>query len=248
MRGVHENKPDHPDNHGYIVSHVGLSNDDHWEDFRELDFDDQRLIHEWIAEEANDDDGGIGEGRPRRFDQDMLVDDEIIGEFISRSFLDPEDDRVLDEFLNREIGGGIKLADLMSRDELQDRLRERQKAEPEQFAAAPVQPQRRCVQARKRLNERARSVAARVLQDLGLSPMGRELGRAIKTVRGRDNRSATFELMNRRVNEHLGIDRAQRGKISAEQAEDALAALDTIGDEVVREVRSHRVRKHAESS
>ena len=118
MRGVHENKPDHPDNHGYIVSHVGLSNDDHWEDFRELDFDDQRLIHEWIAEEANDDDGGIGEGRPRRFDQDMLVDDEIIGEFISRSFLDPEDDRVLDEFLNREIGGGIKLADLMSRDEL----------------------------------------------------------------------------------------------------------------------------------
>ena len=248
MRVVHENKPDHPDNHGYIVSHVGLSNDDHWEDFRELDFDDQRLIHEWIAEEANEDDGGIGEGRPRRFDQDMLVDDEIIGEFISRSFLDPEDDRVLDEFLNREIGGGIKLADLMSRDELRDRLRERQKAEPEQFAAAPVQPQRRRVQARKRLNERARSVSARVLQDLGLSPMGRELGRAIKTVRGRDNRSATFELMNRRVNEHLGIDRAQRGKISAEQAEDALAALDTIGDEVVREVRSHRVRKHAESS
>ena len=94
------------------------------------------------------------------------------------------------------------------------------------------------MQARKRLNERARAVTARVLQDLGLSPMGRELGRAIKTVRGRDNRSATFELMNRRVNEHLGIDRAQRGKISAEQAEDALAALDTIGDEVVREVRS----------
>ena len=30
MRVVHENKPDHPDNHGYIVSHVGLSNDDHW--------------------------------------------------------------------------------------------------------------------------------------------------------------------------------------------------------------------------
>ena len=248
MRVVHENKPDHLDNHAYIVSHVGLSNDDHWEDFRELDFDDQRMIHEWIAGEANDDDSGNGEGRPRRFDQGMLVDDEIIGEFINKSFLDPEDDRVLDEFLNREIGGGIKLADLMSRDELRDRLRERQKAEPEQFVASPVQPQRRRVQARKRLNERARSVAARVLQDLGLSPMGREVGRAIKTVRGRDNRSATIELMNRRVNEHLGIDRAQRGKISAEQAEDALVALDTLGDEVVREVRSHTEQKHAESS
>lgn len=246
MRVVHENKPDHPDNHAYIVSHVGLSNDEHWEDFRELDFDDQRMIREWIAEEANDDD--IGKGRPRRFDQGMLVDNEIIGEFISKSFLDPEDDRVLDEFLNREIGGGIKLGDLMSREELRARLRERQKVEPEQFVAAPIQPQRRRVQARKRLNERTRSVAARVLQDLGLSPMGREVGRAIKTVRGRDNLSATIELMNRRVNEHLDIDRAQRGKISAEQAEDALAALDTLGDEVVREVRSHREQKYAEGS
>lgn len=248
MRVVHENKPDHPDNHAYIVSHIGLSNDEHWEDFRELDFDDQRMIREWLQEEANDDDNGIGRGGPRRFDQGMFVDDEIIGEFISKSFLDPEDDRVLDEFLNREIGGGIRLADLMSRDELRDRLRERQKAEPEQFVAVPVQPQRRRVQARKRLNERARSVAARVLQNMGLSPMGREVGRAIKTVRGRDNRSATIEFINRRVNEHLGIDRAQRRKISAEQAEDALAVLDNLGDEMVREVRSHTERKHAENS
>lgn len=47
-----------------------------------------------------------------------------------------------------------------------------------------------------------------------------------------------MELMNRRVNKHLGIDRAQRGEISAEEAEDALAKLDTFGDEVVQEVRS----------
>ena len=248
MRVVHENKPDHPDNHAYVVSHVGLNNDDHWEDFRELDFDDQRMIHEWIAQEANDDASGIGDGRPRRFDQGMLVDDEIIGEFISKSFLDPEDDRVLDEFLNREIGGGITLADLMSRDELRDRLRKRQKAAPEQFVAAPVQPQRRRVQARKRLSERSRSVSARVLQDLGLTPMGREVGQAIKTVRGRDNRSAMIELMNRHVNEHLGIDRAQRGKITAQQAEDALEALDALGDEVVREVESPTERNRAESS
>ncbi len=85
-------------------------------DFRELDFDYQRMICEWIEKEAND--GGIGEGQPRRFDQGMLVDDEIIGGLISKSFLDPEDDRVLDELLAREIGGGIKVADLMPRDEL----------------------------------------------------------------------------------------------------------------------------------
>ena len=249
MRVIHDKKPDHPDNHAYIVSHVGLSNDGHWEDFRELDLDDQRMIHEWITEEANDEDAAEGRGRPRRFDQGMLVDNEIIGEFISsQSFLDPEDNRVLEEFLKRDIGGGLKLGDIISCDELRARLRQRQNSEPEQFAAAPVQPQRRRVQTRKRLSERALSVAARVLQDLRLSPGGREVGRAITTVRGRDNLSAMIELMNRRVNEHLGIERAQRGKISVDQAEDALAALDSLGDEVVEEIRTHWVRNHAKSS
>ena len=245
MRVVHENKPEHPDNHAYVVSHVGLSNDEHWEDFRELDFDDQRMIREWIAEEAKDEDGAGG-GQPRRFDQGMLVDDEIVGEFIAKSFLDPEDDRVLDEFLAREIGGGIKLADLMSRDELRERLRAREATVAEEFVAAPVQPQRRRVQARKRLNERARSVSARVLRDLGLSPVGREVGRVIETVRGRDNRSAVIELMHRRVNEYLGIKAKQRGKISAVQAEDALAALDELGDKVVGDFEDAREDNSAE--
>ena len=248
MRVIHNKNPEHPDNHAYIVSHIGLSNDEHWEDFRELDLDDQRMIHQWIAEEANDEEEAEGKGRPRRFDHDMLVDNETIGEFIRQSFLDPEDSRVLEEFLKRDIGGGLKLGDIISHDELRDRLRRRQNPEPEQFVAAPVQPQRRRVQARKRLYERARSVAARVLQDLELSPVGREVGHVITTVRGRDNRSAMIELMNRRVNEYLHIERAQRGKISADQAEDALAVLDDLGDKVVGEIRAHLGKNHAQGS
>ena len=45
----------------------------------------------------------------------MLVDNEIIGSFINRSFLDPEDDRVLDEMLNHDIGGGLRLRDLVNK-------------------------------------------------------------------------------------------------------------------------------------
>ena len=66
-------------------------------DFRELDFDDQRMIREWINAEQGD--GEVeGEPRPRRFDDMLLVDNEIIGDFIGKSFLDPKDNRVLDEF------------------------------------------------------------------------------------------------------------------------------------------------------
>jgi len=32
MRVIHQDDPDHPDNHGYVVSHIGLNNDANWRD------------------------------------------------------------------------------------------------------------------------------------------------------------------------------------------------------------------------
>jgi DNA repair protein RadD len=237
VRVVHENRPGHPDNHAFLISHVGLNNDELWEDFYELDFDDQRMVREWVTKGEHDEER-VGQGQPRRFDQRMIVDNEIIGEFIRHSFLDPDDDRVLDEMLDREIpgGAGLRVRDLRSKEELREILRQRQAEESREFVEAPVQPQRRRVESRKRLRERSGSVAARVLQDLGLSPAGREVGRAVKTVSGRANLQAAIELMNRRVNDHLAIERASRGEISADQAEEALAALDMIGDRVRDEI------------
>jgi superfamily II DNA or RNA helicase len=241
MRVVHESKPEHPDNHAFIVSHVGLSNDEHWDDFRELDFDDQRMIREWINGEKTDP-GDEGEPTPRRFDDTLLVDNEIIGDFISKSFLDPDDDRVLDEFLNREVFGGIQLRKLMSREELKKRLLAlgHDASSDEAPVKAVVQPQRRRVEARKRLNERAKSVSNRILKELALSGVGREIGRAIKSVRGQPNLPAMIELMNRRINEHVGISPGQRASISADQAEDVLAALDMLGDLVRDEINANR--------
>jgi DNA repair protein RadD len=230
MRVIHEDSPGHDDNHAYIVSHVGLNNDAHWDDFKELDFDDQRMIREWVNAESEDA-GTEGTGRPRRFDQGMMVDNEIIGEFISKSFLDPDDDRVLKELLDRDIGGGVRVRDVVTPETLRAKLREVQQDKSGAFVPV-VQPQARRVQARKRLAERTGSVAARVLQDLDLSPVGREVGRAVKTVSGRANQAATTELMHRRVNDFLGIDKKKRATISGDQAEKALASLDAIGDQV----------------
>lgn len=238
MRVIHEDKPGHDDNYAYVVSHVGLNNDAHWDDFKELDFDDQRLIHEWIEGEADDSGDGSGGGRPRRFDQGMLVDNEIIGEFISQSFLDPDDDRVLRELLDRDIGGGIHVRDLIDKEALRATLKQKQMDGADGAPLTmPVQPQAKRVQARKRLAERSSSVAARVLQDLGLSAVGREVSRAVKEVAGRPNRAASIELVHKYVNDHLGIDKKQRDTISLEQAQRALAALDSIGDDVVAAIK-----------
>jgi DNA repair protein RadD len=230
MRVVQEAKPDHADNNAFIVSHVGLNTDAHWDDFRELDFDDQEMIKRWLT--ADDEDEKEGNGEPRRFDAGMLVDNEIIGSFINRSFLDPDDDRVLDEMLNHEIGGGLRLSDLIGKDVLRERLRAKQQDHAADIQSLPVQPQNRRVQARKRLPQRTNSVVARVLKDLGLSPVGREVGKAVKSVAGRDNRAAVTSMMNAAINDHLGIKAGQRKEPNADQHEDALAALDTIGDQV----------------
>jgi DNA repair protein RadD len=239
MRVVHESKPDHPDNHAFIVSHVGLNNDEHWDDFRELDFDDQRMIREWINAERTDPNED-GEPVPRRFDDTLLVDNEIIGDFIGKSFLDPNDDRVLEEFLSK-IVGGIPLRKLITRDELRKRLNELARSPSNDTPVkAIVQPQRRRVEARKRLNERAKAVSNRILKELSLSGLGREVGRAIKSVRGQPNLPALIELMNRRINGHLGITPGKRDSISADQAEDALAALDMLGDQIRDEISENR--------
>ena len=57
----------------------------------------------------------------------QLVDNEIIGSFIDQQFLDPEDDRVLDELLSRPVAGGLTLGDLVPRDVLRDQLRHRRR-------------------------------------------------------------------------------------------------------------------------
>jgi len=230
MRVVQEAKPDHPDNNAFIVSHVGLNTDVHWDDFREVDLDDQAMIKKWLT--ADDQDEGEGKKEPRRFDVGMLVDNEIIGSFINRSFLDPEDDRVLDEMLNHEIGAGLRLRDLIDKESLRAKLRTKQEDQAAEIESLPVQPQNRRVQARKRLPQRTNSVVARILKDLGLSPAGREVGKAIKSVAGRDNRAAVTAMMHSAVNDHLGIKSGQRKNPNADQNEDALAALDAIGDQV----------------
>jgi excisionase family DNA binding protein len=239
MRVVHETKPDHPDNNAFVVSHVGLNIDAHWDDFRELDFDDQMMVKKWL--EAGDENGD-GNGEPRRFDVGMLVDNEIIGSFINKSFLDPEDDRVLDEMLNHDIGGGLWLRDLVSKEQLRETLRRKQHemSTVTSVGDVPVQPQARRVQARRRLSQRSGSVVARILKDLKLSPNGREVGKRQNSVAGRDNRAAVTSLLNKAINEHLGIASGSRKDPDADDNEDVLAALDMLGDRIRDSLRGKR--------
>ncbi len=231
MRVVIQDEPDHPDNQGFVVSHIGLNNDARWDEFRELDLDDQSLIHDWLTAEARDDESERGTAEPRRFDIGVLIDHELVSHFVDKPFLDPEDDRILDELLARPLGAGLKLGDVVDRETLRERLRERIAAMTEQPALIPVTPQRRRQGARKRLSERTGSVVARVLTDLGLSRAGRDLAKVVGGLPAANLQIVT-RLLNREINAGLGIPTAARKTLSAEEAEMALTRLDAFGDAV----------------
>ena len=61
MRVIIQDAPDHPDNRGYVTRHVGLNNEERWEEFRELDLEDQALLQEWLRGQGGN--GGDGEGK-----------------------------------------------------------------------------------------------------------------------------------------------------------------------------------------
>lgn len=231
MRVVVQNEPDHPDNVGYVVSHVGLNNEERWDEFRELDLEDQRLIHDWLAIDPSEDEPEDENGEPRRFDAITLVDSELVSHFVDRAFLDPDDDRVLDELLAKQIAPGVALKDLVDKEKLREQLREQLAAHQEQPAPIPVTPQRRRQTARSRLNERTGSVVARVLKDLGLSRAGRDLAKTFGGPPAPNVQRVTI-LLNQEINKFVGVTSKSRKKLSADQTEKALHSLDDIGDQV----------------
>lgn len=184
------------DNEGFIVSHVGLNNDARWNDFSEIELADQQMFHELITsmntESEFDGQGNGTDGGVRRFDTGMMVVDEIVSHFITHSFLDPNDERVLETILNQPTAGTpLKVRDIIDRTKLKSDILRKQEAvrqqEPEEFV---VQPKSERVTLQKRLFERTKSVANRVLQELGLPRAGRDIGRAFQDARGRGNADA----------------------------------------------------------
>ncbi len=87
----------------------------------------------------------------------MLVSGEILSHFVRQSFLDPDDDRILDKILDAVMPGvGIPFREFMTRDQARAMLKAAQaKMLLGSPAPIPVSPQKRRQAARKRLSRPA---------------------------------------------------------------------------------------------
>ncbi|HJP93589.1 MAG TPA: DEAD/DEAH box helicase family protein [Pyrinomonadaceae bacterium] len=244
MRVMFQDDPINPANHGYVVSHVGLNNDSNWRDFREFDLEDQQVFRDWLEAKPSETEGDETKsgGNPRRFDEDMLVHGELLSDFVKQSFLDPDDDRIVDRILDAVIPGvGVPFRDFMTRDQTKAMLK---KAQEKMLAVSPqpipISPQQRRRGARKRLADRPKSVAARVLKDLKLAPGGFDVSKLISDAKGSPNLIAVTRLVHKAIDKNLGIGKNERNKPSAPEAETTVEDLDRIGDEVRDRIKQAR--------
>jgi hypothetical protein len=221
------------------VSHVGLNVDRHWDDFRQIDSEDQALVHGWLEAGSAEPPEPGEEGRRRRLTPDMVVHEEVIERFIHQPYLDPNDDTVIDNALTvlREQGLDPEALGL-SRDELRRRiLSARAQAQEMEPATIPVQPQRHRQAMRARLRETTQSLANRVLEAIGQRPGGQAVVHRTSTGAA-NNLAAVIVLLNREINARLGIDSGQRGELTLQQIESAMEVLDDVADEVQSELQA----------
>jgi superfamily II DNA or RNA helicase len=241
MRVIQQNAPGHLDNRGYIISHVGLNIDKHWDDFKLFDKNDQSVVKKWLQS------GNIkipiydevADKKRRKLSPDMVVLEEIIDKFITQDFIDPSDEAAIDNLVAIIQKSGFTLESLgLTREDLKQRMiRERKKIElePETISTSP---QKRRMQGRKRLNEQERSLANRILQALKLAPNTPQLVRIFPQLSAANNFGVAVQLVAQKVDELLNTTAGQREKLSLKQIDQARADLDRIGDEVQDLIKS----------
>lgn len=235
MRTNVNQTPGHPDNRGVIVSHVGLNIDRHWDDFKTIDAEDQTLVHSWLVSEPRTP-PAPPDGARRPLLPGMIVTDELtLDTFLGDTFLEVSEESMPDRVLETLRAQGIDPeAAGLNREILKVLIQTRQPTEPAGPKAQPVQPQARRKAQKARLNESARTVAMRICQATGMSPVGRKI--SIKLGASNDL-TAVIQMMHAEVNRFLGIPPKTRRDLSIEQIESAINNLETIADTVEADVR-----------
>lgn len=248
MRTVDLNDPNSPNNQGFVVAHVGLNNEEQWDEFRDLDTQDQQIVRGWARGEGTDLTGRSGNGDPeqvaQRFD-DPIAQDERLSHFLNRSFLDPNDDWIIEEMLDAQGPGGFSFRKLgITAVVLRAQLAHRKEHEEKPADSMPVQPQVKRQTLRSRRDSRSKSIHQRILADLGLARAGScWLVLASTSVersrRARGNNSdALYALLNREINTFAGQGKKRRDRWTLNQLQAAYDSLDEIGDQVSNTIRT----------
>ena len=237
MRVIVQNDPRHPDNYGYIVTHIGLNIDKHLAEFREIDREDREFFTDIINGKEPEPPREVTEGRARlRLSESMVVNNEVVDSFLQEHFIDTEDETLIEEMKATAESLGLDAQDIA---EFLKKKQSKTVQSVESVIPFTVIPQRQRNEAKRRLHEEVKRAAKLLLNNLNISFDGKEL--AYKLAKGSGvtgpNFAAAVQLVNHEVNKMLGIEKGERGKLRTEDYVKAINALDGILNSLSRRLR-----------
>ncbi|MEW6660029.1 MAG: DEAD/DEAH box helicase family protein [Thermodesulfobacteriota bacterium] len=236
MRVVVQNDPRHPDNYGYIVTHIGMNLDRQLDDFRDMERDDRIYFQELISGAEPEPPIEVLEGKARmKLSPEMIVHREIVSELFEEDFLDTDDSLLLSELKAHAESLGFD-------SELIDESLKKKKSEKRRIVPAgqpfPVLPQIKRRETRKRLKEEVNRTAKLLLNRLGLDYGGHEMAYNLAPgVTTGSNFVAAVQLIYHNLHRALGIQAGQWGKLKTEDYEKAMGSLEEILNSLTRRLK-----------
>ena len=227
LRVIVQNNPTHPDNYGYVVTHVGMNLDQRLREFKLFEQDDQRFWDEVIGGNPPDVPRQVASGEGRQRNRELnFANDEIVESLIGEDFISLDEEELIREL-------AIKLQELGLDPEAARDVYFKQKQPSEYTAEAArafqVLPQSEWTQLRTRLNERVRRSANLLLNRLELDRSKRDLVQ--KGVSASNNFIACNILVNREITKRNS---APRKDWTAEQFKSMMDSLDDILNDLTR--------------
>jgi DNA repair protein RadD len=242
LRVIVQNDPYHPDNYGYIVTHVGLNLDEQLKRFKDFENDDKAFWEEVLGGKEPEPPRDVLEGKARlKLGEEMVVSHEIIESLFEEDFPPIEDQDIIAELESKLKNLGLDPS-LAKKFYQESKKNENNISKP--ASSFPVSPQRKWVVAKRRLNEEAKRTASLVLNNCGLERYGMEVPYKYKIgTSAKGNYVAILELVTNRLYKFIGRKKA-RDKWTLEEFQKATNELPNILKALVREIKkAQSVRK-----
>lgn len=243
MRVVVQNDPVHPDNVGYIVTHLGMNLDERLREFKQFENDDQAFWDKVISGDEPEVPPAVRDGTARlTAAEKVVVHGEVVDALWEEDFSTVEDQQIIEDLRERLklLGLDPSQADELVKKGKQTPLRKGAAAAP-----FPVLPQREWEEARRRLDEQAKRLATILLNHVGLTPSGTEMPYRYRSLglTGRNNYISALMMVNAEINKRLS---KERSAATTGEFRGILDALDDLLQTLVK--RLHKAKSAYEKS
>lgn len=226
MRVIVQNNPSHPDNLGYIVTHLGMNLDARLTEFKQFENDDKAFWDKVIGGEDPEIKRQLSDTNSTRTlrDNTVSVSNEIIDSLWEEDFTSIEDKHLIEELKEqlRHLGLDPAQAEEIVRNQKKTGITKHKPADP-----YPIQPQKQWEEARTRLDEQVKRTAKILLSNTSLDIGGKEIPFKYTSlgITATNNLMAAIKLVNKEVNSIL---KKERKDCTAIELQEAAASLDKI--------------------